>query len=171
VPLRLALQAVLHRLKGYFDHGKSRTFDRAPVMEIKETWETEAGAFFRASLLDGIPSYIVDGIRRGLYGASLGAEPIDVDVDRFPQRSAHNPKRLEERTYRELRAFDISLTASPAYESATVALRAKDYLGDDSDAIVRVALEPVHFLAAPLSRRDYIPFPARDYLAEEDWRL
>jgi phage head maturation protease len=169
----------LRRLKGYFDHGRSRTFDRAPVMQITETWETGAGAFFRAALLDGIPSYIVDGIRRGLYGASLGAEPVDVDVDRFPERSAHNPKRLEERTYREVKAFDISLTASPAYESATVALRAKDCLGSEPDAILRVALEPVHFLASPSARHNYVPapsrrhdfIPARDYLAEEDWRV
>jgi hypothetical protein len=45
----------LRRVKGYFDHGVSRTFDRAPVMEIKDTWETDSGAFFRAALLDGIP--------------------------------------------------------------------------------------------------------------------
>jgi phage head maturation protease len=161
---------LLRRMKGYFEHGKSRMFDRAPIMDIQETWETDAGAFFRASLLDGIPPFIVDGIRRGLYGASLGAEPIDVEHTRFPGKSAHNPKGLEERTYRELRAFDISLTPAPAYESSMVTLRAKDYLASDSDAIFRVALDPVHFLAAPSTTPDYF-LEARDYLAEEDWRL
>jgi len=178
---------LLRRLKGYMEHGKTRTFERAPVMQVLDAWETGTGAFFQATLLDGIPPFIVDGIRRGLYGASLGAEPIEVERTRFPGRSAHNPKGLEERTYRELRAFDISLTASPAYESAMVTLRANDYLADYSNAIFRVGIEPVHFLAGPSRRpRDYFadipPYRPRDYLADppdyfadpelkDDWRL
>jgi phage head maturation protease len=160
---------LLRRLKGYFEHGKSRMFDRAPIMEIRETWEQPDGAYFRAALLDGLPVWVTDGLRRGLYGASLGAEPIVVERERFPERSDYNPKGLEERTYKELRAFDISLTPQPAYESATVALRARDYLASDSNAIFRVALEPVYFLSAP-TRRDYLE--PTDYLSDEEaWRL
>jgi hypothetical protein len=35
---------LLRRVKGYFDHGQSRTFDRAPILESQATWETPAGA-------------------------------------------------------------------------------------------------------------------------------
>jgi phage head maturation protease len=161
---------LLRRLRGYFEHGKSRMFDRAPIFDIKETWETNAGAFARAGLLDGLPAWMIDGLRRGLYGFSLGAEPTQVERTRFPGKSEHNPKGLEERVYHELRAFDISLTPSPAYEAATVTLRARDYLASDSNAIFRVGIEPVHFLTAPSSRPDYF-FEPRDYLSEEDWRL
>jgi phage head maturation protease len=163
----------LRRLKGYFDHGRSRLFGSAPVMQLQEAWETDAGAFFRASLLDGIPPFIIDGIKRGLYGASVGGEPIDVEVERFPQRSAFNPRGIEQRVYREVRVHDVSLTASPAYEASQVAMRAHDYVGDSGPVIHRVALAPVvmrsEFLLPPTSRRDYLE--PTDYLAEEDWRL
>jgi phage head maturation protease len=164
----------LRKLKGYMDHGRSRMFERAPIMQLTEAWETTAGAFFRASLLDGIPPFIIDGIKRGLYGASVGGEPIDVEVERFPGRSAHNPRGIEERTYRGLRVHDVSLTSSPAYETSQVALRARDYLGDDDGPVIhRVALAPVvmrsEFLLPP-TRPDYF-FEPRDYLAEDDWRL
>jgi phage head maturation protease len=111
------------RMKGYFEHGRSKMFDRAPIMDIQETWETDAGAFFRANLLSGLPDFMVDGLRKGLYGASLGARPIVVEREKKPQASDYNPAGLEERTYKELRAFDISLTPSPHYENATVMLR------------------------------------------------
>jgi phage head maturation protease len=166
---------LLRKLRGYFEHGRSSAFGPAPIMDIEEGWEEPTGAFFRASLLDGIPSYIVDGIRKGLYGASVGAEPVDVDVERFPQRSSYNPKGLEERTYRSVVVHDISLTSRPAYEDAVVSLRARDFLVDDTPGTIhRVALEPVRFTARrPV--RDYLAEmgfpPRRDYLSEDDWRL
>jgi hypothetical protein len=77
---------LLRRVKGYFDYGRTASFDRMPVFSVEEAWEEPTGAYFRGSLLDGIPTFVIDGIRKGLYGASLGAEPIDVDVDPFPTR-------------------------------------------------------------------------------------
>lgn len=119
--LRKTFAETIRRVKGYFEHGHSRMFDRTPIMEIRETWETDAGAFFRASLLNGLPEWMIDGIRRGLYGVSLGARPINMERTRYPKASAHNPQGLEERTYRELRASDISLTPAPHYpETVTV---------------------------------------------------
>lgn len=113
------------RVKGYFEHGLDRVFGRAPIMDIQETWETDEGAFFRAQLLKGLPDYMLDGIRRGLYGASLGAKELPGKTDRvrWPRPSDYNPKGIEERTYRELRANDISLTPRPHYEEAAVMMR------------------------------------------------
>ena len=113
----------MRRAKGYFEHGRSRMFDRTPIMDVTEAWETPQGPMFRATLLRGLPEWMVDGLRRGLYGVSVGAEPIKVERNQRPKASAYNPKGLEERTYREMRAFDISLTPSPHYEQATAMLR------------------------------------------------
>jgi phage head maturation protease len=116
---------LLNRVKGFFEHGKSRMFERAPIMEIRETWEQADGAYFRAALLKGLPAWVEDGLRRGLYGASIGGRPVEVDVVRSPGKSSYNPRGLEERTYRELEAHDISLTSRPQYEAAVVALRSR----------------------------------------------
>lgn len=121
--LKKTFSESMRNVKGRFEHGRSKMFERAPIMEIQEAWETSKGAFFRANLLDGLPGWMIDGLRRGLYGASIGAEPVVVERTRRPQISAENPNGLEERTYRELRAYDISLTPSPTYESAMVVLR------------------------------------------------
>jgi phage head maturation protease len=138
---------LLQRVKGYFEHGRSRMFERAPIMQIQDTWEQADGAYFRASLLRGLPAWIEDGLRRGLYGASLGAEPIVVERERYPRPSTYNPKGLEERTYREIRAYDISLTARPAYESAVVALRSHEWI---PYAPRRDYLRDVDYFADPL---------------------
>lgn len=121
--LRKTFTESIRKMKGYFEHGRSRMFERAPIMDITDAWEEDGGAFFRANLLAGIPGFVVDGIRKGLYGASIGAEPVNVERTRNPGKSDHNPKGIEERTYKELRAFDISLTPTPHYEEAAVMMR------------------------------------------------
>lgn len=142
--LRKSFSEGFARMKGYFEHGRSRLFDRAPIMELREAWETVEAAYFRANLLRGLPEWMVDGIRRGVYGVSLGAEEVKTDTVRYPKRSAYNPKGLEERTYRELRGYDISLTPAPHYAEATVMLRSitddltvKELL-KDPDALVEL---------------------------------
>ena len=121
--LRKTFAETLSRAKGYFEHGRSRLFDRTPIMEVTRTWEEPEGPWFAATLLRGLPEWMVDGIGRGLYGVSLGATPVKVERVRNPKPSAHNPKGIEERTYRELKAFDISLTPTPHYAEATAMLR------------------------------------------------
>jgi hypothetical protein len=51
------------------------------------------------------------------------AKVIKVERSRRPEKSDHNPSGIEERTYKEMRAFDYSITPRPHYASATVALR------------------------------------------------
>jgi phage head maturation protease len=141
------------RVRVYFEHGKSKLFDSQPIAELKETWEQPDGLYFRAALLGGLPELFRDGLRKGLYGASIGAAVVQVDRVRSPRRSAYNPQGLEERTYTEMRAFDYSITPRPHYASATVALR----------SITDQMRRP---------RRDYLAArPRRDYLAAESWRL
>jgi len=110
-------------VKVYFEHGRSKIFDSQPIAEVRETWEQPDGVYFRAALLGGLPELFRDGLRRGLYGASVGAKVLKLERVRAPKESSYNPSRLEERTYKELRAFDYSITPRPHYASATVALR------------------------------------------------
>jgi phage head maturation protease len=107
----------------YFEHGKSRIFDAQPIAELREAWEQSDGVYFRAALLGGLPELFRDGLRRGLYGASIGAEVMKLARVRRPGQSNYNPTGLEERTYKEMRAFDYSITPRPHYASAGVTLR------------------------------------------------
>jgi phage head maturation protease len=113
----------IERVKVYFDHGKSAKYGRQPIGDLREAWETDDGLYFRSGLLNGLDEIMVDGLRKGLYGASVGARVVRSKVDRFPDRSDRNPKRLEERTYTEMRAFDFSITSQPHYDGTTLALR------------------------------------------------
>jgi hypothetical protein len=196
--LTKSLTESFSRVKGYFEHGKSRMFDRTPIMEIRQTWDTEKSSFFRAGLLNGLPEWMVDGIRKGLYGVSLGAQPIQVQRTRRPEASDFNPKGLEERTYTELRVHDISLTPAPHYDTPVVLRSITDELAigtlvqhpDRLLELIRQANEPQHSepaisaTPAPViedgiadaetkgSRRTR---PTRDYLSDEEgdqpWRL
>lgn len=181
------------RVRVYFEHGRSKIFDSQPIAEISATWEQPDGVYFRAALLDGLPELFRDGLRRGLYGASIGAKVIKVERARRPEKSDHNPAGLEERTYREMRAFDYSITPRPHYASATVALRSitddllVERLLEDPrrllDLIARskeLPTEPEHsdqpeepHLQAPVESRT--TQPVHDYLSPKEgdpsWRL
>jgi phage head maturation protease len=171
--LRKSFSEGFARMKGYFEHGRSRLFDRTPIMELREAWETNEAAFFRANLLRGLPPWMIDGLRRGVYGVSLGAEEVKTDSVRYPKRSAHNPKGIEERTYKELRGYDISLTPSPHYAEATAMLRSitddltvKELL-KDPDALVELLrrateteAEPTH--SEPTDEVQEAPEPATE---------
>lgn len=141
------------RMKGYYEHGRDRVFGSMPIMDIREAWSAEEGGFFRADLLDDVPHLLRDGLRRGLYGASIGAQIVKRSVNRRPGKSDHNPDGIEERTYTEVRAFDISLTPRPQYATATVALRS---ITDDL-LIERLLEDPRRLLEAIVARSEAEP--------------
>jgi phage head maturation protease len=152
------------KIRGYFEHGKSALFGRQAVMDVRRVWEEASGAWYEAELLDGLPPYLVDGIRRGLYGTSIGASPVKVDTVSRPGRSAHNPHGLEERTYIEAVAHDISLTPRPVYAGTEVSLRSRAE-PEHGETIWRsspspVVVTPSWWLEAPAPR---------DYLADIDY--
>jgi phage head maturation protease len=154
----------LSKLQGYFEHGRDTRFGGMPVMVVERTWEQQDGGYFSGELLDGLPEVFYSGLRRRLYGTSLGARVVDEERVRFPQRSTHNPKAIEEGTYTEVDAFDISITPRPQYEGTTVALRS---LPEEEGAIYRVSFSPV--VLGGRARRDYLTEPEwriRDCLAE-----
>jgi hypothetical protein len=121
--LKKTLRENIARIRVYFEHGFSQKYDSEPIADLLRAWEEPDSAWFRASLLDGVSDLLRSGLRRGLYGASVGARIVKADVNVNPGASAHNPKGLEERTYTEVQAHDFSITPRPAYASTSVSLR------------------------------------------------
>jgi hypothetical protein len=155
------VERLRERVRGFFEHKRSRLFGSAPVMDLRRVWEEEGGAFYEAELLDGLPGFFLDGLRKGLYGSSIGAKPVEVDTVRNPKRSAHNPSGLEERTYREVDLFDISIVAQPHYAGTTVALRALP------TARPGMIYRSAPLVVAPAWALE--PPAVRDYLADIDY--
>jgi phage head maturation protease len=162
-----------NKLRGYFEHGKSATFGRAAIMDINRVWEETSGAWYEAELLDGLPPYMVDGLRRGLHGTSIGARTTKVDTVTRPGRSAHNPRGLEERTILEAEAFDISITSRPVYDGTEVAMRSipetrGETIWRSAGLPAALVKPPVHdYFAdlAPAGPRDFLI----DYFNEEHY--
>lgn len=140
--LKKTLQENISRIRVYFEHGYSKLYDSQPIADLLRAWEEPDGARFSASLLDGIPDLLRSGIRKGLYGASIGARIVKVETNADAKPSDHNPKGLEERTYTEVQAHDFSLTPRPAYASTSVAMRSIT----DELAIERLVKDPERLL-------------------------
>lgn len=110
------------KLKVLFEHGFSRSLDRAPIGLVMEAAETQDGAHYRANLFRNIPPIIRDGIMEGAYGTSVALRNVKVDVVRSPKKSEYNPQGLPEHTIREAALKEISVVTFPAYEGATAGL-------------------------------------------------
>lgn len=110
------------KLKVLFEHGFSRSLDRAALGLVQQVDDKEDGAYYRAELLPSIPTIIMDGIRRGLYGTSVALRNVKTDVDRSPPKSDYNPRGLPEHTIKEASLKEISVVTFPAYEGATAGL-------------------------------------------------
>lgn len=180
------------RIRALFEHGLDSLLGRQAIAEIQSFDDREDGAYYRASLLDGLPPLILSGLRRGLYGSSIRFRPVKFDRVRSPQPSDHNPDGLPEVTIREGSIREVSVVTFPAYVGATAGIRsltdeviAKQLLGDPARLLeilrtttpTEEASEPPHSgpdesQEAPVvvgSRRTQ---PQHDWLnpkQEEDW--
>jgi HK97 family phage prohead protease len=111
------------RVRALWEHGLDAMLGRSAIASVDEMREEADGAYFRATLLEGMPTLILSGIRRGLYGSSIRFRPIQVDRVKAPARSEHNPDGIEERTVREAFMKEFSITPFPQYAGATAAIR------------------------------------------------
>jgi phage head maturation protease len=102
------------------EHGRDPRLGRRPIAEPSWLREDPDAARFEAELLTDDPdvgSYVMPGIRRHMYGASLRFRPELVDVQ--PPRRG---ERLELRTVRQARVRELSVTSMAAYEGTSVTL-------------------------------------------------
>jgi HK97 family phage prohead protease len=105
------------------NHGSDPQLGDKPIAVITELREDDIGAYYEAPLLDGVPDLVVDGLAAGLYGASFRFTVERDSWERQPERSAHNPEGLPERTLTEVNLMEFGPVTWPAYGEATAGLR------------------------------------------------
>lgn len=121
--LAKTLQERSARIRVLFEHGMSRLLDMQPIAEVTSLRDEGDGAYYEASLLEGLPDLLVNGLRRGLYGSSIRFKAIKWDRVRSPKPSEYNPTGLPEHTIREARLREFSVVTFPVYEGATAGVR------------------------------------------------
>jgi phage head maturation protease len=104
-------------------HGQDPMMGKKPIAEPQVLREDAEGAYYEARLFDGLPEFLVDGLRSGQYGASFQFQPMREEWVEEPGESDHNPLGLPERTLKELRVPEFGPVAWGAYASATASVR------------------------------------------------
>lgn len=119
-------------VKVLFNHGNDPTMGDTVLGVPSVLDEDEIGARYEVPLFDGVPPLLLSGLRNGAYGASFRFRVIpgkDDWVD-LPERSAHNPDALPERTIREVQLFEFGPVTFPAYANATAGVRSVSLTDD-----------------------------------------
>lgn len=179
------------RIKVLFQHGKDPQIGDKPIARIGELHEDGDGAYYEASLYDGLPDLVVNGLRDGQYGASFRFQAMREDLVEQPEPSEHNPSALPERTLKELRLFEFGPVTFPAYADASAGTRsltdhfAFEWIERHPDEVRSLLATDLSFLAnedAPAepdagetSTSGETRRASRDYLATKEevapWRL
>lgn len=115
----------VNRMRILYEHGLSRLLDKQPIAKFETIRDEADGPYFRSRLLPGLPDLLLEGLREGLYGLSIGMRfPISkVDTNYRPKRSDFNPEGIPESTIREVGLDEVSVTAFPVYEGTTAGVR------------------------------------------------
>jgi HK97 family phage prohead protease len=111
------------KIRMLFQHGRDPEIGDRPIGEITELREDDLGAYYEARLLDGLPTLIVEGLRAGLYGASMRFKSMRERENQDPERSEMNPDGILERTVVEARVPEFGPVTFPQYANASAGLR------------------------------------------------
>ena len=125
-----------------FNHGKDPQIGEKPIATTDDVGEDSVSPYARGQILDGVPELVVDGLRKGVYGASHRFSTVreDWNPNKDRTKSADNPQGLPERTITEARLFELGPVTWPAYASASVSLRSMT----DEFGLAALANDPVH---------------------------
>jgi HK97 family phage prohead protease len=183
-----------NRMKILFHHGMD-LLGKQPIAKLEELRDEADGPYYRARLISGVPELLLNGLREGVYGSSIGMRmPVKADVNYTPKRSEMNPNSIPESTVLEAGIDEISVTAFPVYEGATAGVRSltdEVVLRSHGDLIVaklaredperllqlvrtELEVEPPHSEPpaeeAPQEEREpeHSPKPTRDYLSDKE---
>lgn len=113
------------RIRALLDHGYDPSVGDKPLGPLN-LQEDATGLRYTVELID--TSYnrdLIEAVAANLYGASIrfGVTPSGEEWRDRPGTSAHNPKGLPERTIREARLVEVSVTPFPAYAGTSATLR------------------------------------------------
>lgn len=111
------------RLKIMWNHGRSEILPDVLIAKPTEVREDERGAYYEAEMFSGLPEWLYEGLRSGVYGASFRFQAMRDEWDDSPTRSADNPEGLPVRTVREAKVFEAGPVSWPAYADATASVR------------------------------------------------
>lgn len=111
------------KLKIMWNHGRSEILPDVLIARPTEVREDERGAYYEAEMFDGLPEWLYQGLREGVYGASFRFQAVRDEWNDEPSRSSDNPDGLPERTIREAKVFEAGPVSWPAYDDATAMVR------------------------------------------------
>ena len=111
-----------------FDHGMDPQIGNKPLGKLSVVEPRDYGLYIEAPL--DATSYNAD-LRESLRSGALDGMSFRMTVTRddseLPDEATDwNPDRLEERTLREIKLFEVSVVTFPAYEATTAGVRARD---------------------------------------------
>jgi HK97 family phage prohead protease len=111
------------RMRVLFQHGQDPEVGDKPIAAISDLREDDEGAYYEASLFDGLPALVMDGLRESQYGASFRFGVLREEIVEDPGPSDYNPHGLPERTVKEARVQEFGPVTFPAYAGATAGVR------------------------------------------------
>jgi phage head maturation protease len=146
------------RIPLLLDHGKHPQLGSLLLGQIEALSADAGGLRYTARLHDGVPLFLMEGLRSGQYGSSFRARPIKSSYNRRPSRSAWNPDQLMEVTRTELRLSDVGPTSLPAYSATEARLRSLTGAPEPRrrETAIRSA-DPEPLPAWQLQREDFEP--------------
>ena len=109
-------------IKVQFEHGSSSSIGSMPIAKISTLLEDERGAYIEADMLDGAPPLLVDGLRRGVYGASFRFKARGERWRDPTVATAANPDCLPERDLLDVDLLEAGPVAWGAYPDANLGI-------------------------------------------------
>ena len=116
------------RTQFLLDHGGHPVQGRLPLGPIYRTEQTAERARYEGGLLDTeFNRDLLPGLKAGLYGSSFrGRIGDDLEIDRWPRPSDHNPEGIPEHSVRSVTPLlDFGPTPFPAYLGAKAGASAR----------------------------------------------
>lgn len=110
-------------MKIMWNHGRSEVLPDVLIAKPTVMREDDRGAYYEAQMFGGLPEWLYEGLREGVYGASFRFRAIQDEWTDNPGRSDDNPEGLPERLVREAATSEAGPVSWPAYEGATSGIR------------------------------------------------
>jgi HK97 family phage prohead protease len=111
------------RIRVLLEHGHDPQLGNKPIASPDVMREDDEGVYYEASLFDGLPPLVMDGLRAGQYGASHRFRVMREEIVDDPGASEFNPNGLPERTIKEAQLREFGPVTWGAYDNATAGVR------------------------------------------------